>query len=255
MAEDNRLSSILAQSMLKKIGWSLDVVENGLLVLEKLKSTEYDLVLMDVEMPVMNGFETAAHIRKELPPPLNTIPIIACTALTNSEELEKCKAAGMNDCIAKPFMQNELVMKVNALLAPGSATGFDPASAMISEGKPVTEKGTSVINLQNLMTLSGSNAATVNNILTLFLKQSPERLENLTRLIGLKDWANVKEQSHKMKSSYSIIGAISAKSILATIEEDCVQNNIDENKFKSLMDQLTQLNHEIVNSIKMRPVN
>jgi CheY-like chemotaxis protein len=116
MADDNELNRLLVVNICKKIGWELDVVENGLMVLEKLKSSHYDLILMDIQMPEMNGLEATRKIRNEFAPPLNAIPIIACTAYGQEEEIKECLTAGMNDYIAKPFKLHDFLAKVNLVL-------------------------------------------------------------------------------------------------------------------------------------------
>jgi len=109
VAEDNPINQKVAQAMLKKMGLRADVVANGKEAVNVLQIIPYDLLLMDCQMPEMDGFEAARVIRQEGSKALNPrIPIIAMTAATMRGDREKCIQAGMSDFIAKPFQKNEL---------------------------------------------------------------------------------------------------------------------------------------------------
>ncbi len=105
VVEDNRLNQKLAGFMLKEWGFKYDISANGKKALEALKSNTYDLILMDIQMPEMNGTETAEYIRKKLKLGL---PIIAMTAHAMPGEKEKCLEMGMTDFITKPINEIEL---------------------------------------------------------------------------------------------------------------------------------------------------
>lgn len=117
LVEDNEFNAIVAseelQDALKNI--NIDIVENGLIAIEKAKLTQYDIILMDVQMPVMNGYEATRTIRS-LKSPSSKIPIIAMTANVLKEEVNRCYEAGMNDFIGKPFDVDELVNKISQLV-------------------------------------------------------------------------------------------------------------------------------------------
>jgi CheY-like chemotaxis protein len=109
VAEDNPVNQKVAQAMLKKMGLRTDVVANGQEAINALQVIPYDLVLMDCQMPEMDGFEATRVIREEGSKALNRcIPIIAMTAATMQGDREKCIQAGMNDFIAKPVQKREL---------------------------------------------------------------------------------------------------------------------------------------------------
>jgi len=109
VAEDNPVNQKVAQAMLRKMGLRADVVANGKEAVNVLQIIPYDLLLMDCQMPEMDGFEAARVIRQTGSKALNPrIPIIAMTAATMRGDREKCIQAGMSDFIAKPFQKNEL---------------------------------------------------------------------------------------------------------------------------------------------------
>ncbi len=103
LAEDDRISQTLAVAVLEQQGWQVVAVMNGREVLEELEQSRYDLVLMDIQMPEMNGFETTRAIRNHKNPIIARLPIIAMTAHAVHGDREKCLAAGMNGYLAKPI--------------------------------------------------------------------------------------------------------------------------------------------------------
>jgi len=105
MVEDNVINIMLTKEMLKKIGYDYDVAENGQESIEKLKQNRYDVILMDLQMPIMGGCEATKIIRKELDA---NIPIIALTAASLPQDKENAFSSGMNDYILKPISFNEL---------------------------------------------------------------------------------------------------------------------------------------------------
>jgi CheY-like chemotaxis protein len=118
LAEDNAFNQIVAQDTLENMfeGVSVEIVETGKAAVEKVQQNHYDLVLMDINMPIMNGLEATMAIR-QLPSPYNTTLIMAMTASATQEAITECTKAGMNDYISKPFVPEELEEKITRLLS------------------------------------------------------------------------------------------------------------------------------------------
>ncbi|RTY95402.1 response regulator, partial [Flavobacterium bomense] len=113
VVEDMPLNQLLMKTLLDDFGFERDIAENGAIALEKIKEKTYDIILMDLQMPVMNGFEATEYIRNTMN---STIPIIALTADVTTVDLAKCKAVGMNDYIAKPVDERILYNKIIGLV-------------------------------------------------------------------------------------------------------------------------------------------
>lgn len=113
VVEDNRLNQLLMKTLLIGFGYDFDIAGNGKIALEKLEHTTYDIILMDLQMPEMNGIETTKHIRNKIK---SQVPIIVLTADVTTMDAEKCKAEGMNDYIAKPINEKSLHEKMMKLL-------------------------------------------------------------------------------------------------------------------------------------------
>jgi CheY-like chemotaxis protein len=121
LAEDNPVNQELAKAMLAKLGLTVCVAQNGREALERFAEAEFDLVLMDCQMPVMDGFEATASIRRSPDDRGLRIPIVALTANAMLEDKQKCLAAGMNAFISKPFAFEQLRTVVAAALSPQPA--------------------------------------------------------------------------------------------------------------------------------------
>jgi CheY-like chemotaxis protein/anti-sigma regulatory factor (Ser/Thr protein kinase) len=113
VVEDVKLNQLLLQALLEEFGFEMDVADNGKIAIEKLKKNQYDIILMDLQMPEMNGFEATAYIRQKMK---SSIPIIALTADVTTVDVEKCKAIGMNDYISKPIEEKLLYKKILSIL-------------------------------------------------------------------------------------------------------------------------------------------
>ncbi len=114
IVEDNPVNQKLIAFLLARAGYTYEVAENGLVALERLRAAPYRLVLMDMMMPVMNGFDSTRAIRND--PKLSALPVIALTANALKGEDDKCRAAGCNDYIAKPYSKDQVLQAIKRLL-------------------------------------------------------------------------------------------------------------------------------------------
>ena len=116
LVEDNLLNQVLAKKVLTDWNWKVEIAENGLIALEKVKQIDFDIILMDIQMPEMDGYEATRSIRKMNDSSKSKVPIIAMTAHAMSGESEKCISAGMNGYISKPFDVTLLYRKIISVL-------------------------------------------------------------------------------------------------------------------------------------------
>lgn len=116
LAEDNDMNKMLAHKVLSDWGWDIDIVDNGIEALKKLREKDFDIILMDIQMPAMDGYEATRQIRHNFPPPKCNTPIMAMTAHVMPNEEEKCLQVGMNGYISKPFNPQTLYAKIAAIV-------------------------------------------------------------------------------------------------------------------------------------------
>ncbi|HEX4505836.1 MAG TPA: response regulator [Alphaproteobacteria bacterium] len=120
LAEDVKLNQMLTQKLLARSGYLIDIAENGIQAIEAMKNTDYDVILMDVQMPEMDGIEATKQIR-QLPGTKKFVPIIALTAQADVDTEDELRAAGMDDYISKPINFDILFSKLSALAAKRGA--------------------------------------------------------------------------------------------------------------------------------------
>lgn len=200
LVEDNKLNQKLAIKVLSTKGFSVDLAENGLVALEKLQHKSYDLILMDLQMPEMDGYQTAHTLRNELR--LST-PIMAMTAHSLVGEKEKCLKFGMNDYITKPFDPNVLFRKIKGL-----------TEIVLPEKE---EEATEALDLSYLHTLSNNDKEFEKEILETSLITIPEDMNLLQEAIQNFEYNEIKAIAHKLKSSFMTIG-MDAKEELHQLE-------------------------------------
>lgn len=227
LAEDNLLNQKLASAYLGNFGLSVEVAENGRVAIEKLKSGNFDLVLMDIQMPVLDGYNTAIQIRNELH--LN-IPIIAMTAHVMVGEKEKCISFGMNDYISKPFKEAELynVIKQNLALHDGQRQKHE-MSLNNSYSDP-----DSIVNLSDLLELSRGNNSFVREMIDIFVEQNPLDLKQLEDAGAIAKYNTIRAVAHRMKTS---IGFMGIKNLLPTLTqiETMAENRKDIDEINRLL--------------------
>lgn len=222
VVEDIPLNQLLMQTLLQDFGFESTVADNGKIAIEKLQSDTYDIILMDIQMPVMNGIDATEYIRKTLK--LN-IPIIALTADVTTIDLEKCKSAGINDYIAKPVDDKLLLSKI--LMHVKKPRTHKSTSTVITQS--IVNKKLKCINLDYLTQRTKSNPYLMLQIITLYLEQTPSLVQTLKQGLKNKDWTLLKASAHKMIPSFSIVGIDSEYENMARQIQDKVisQNNLD----------------------------
>lgn len=254
VVEDIPLNQLLMKTLLDDFGFERDVAENGRIAIEKLKKNKYDIILMDLQMPEMNGFEATSFIRNEMH---STVPIIALTADVTTADLAKCKLVGMNDYIAKPVDERILFSKILSLV---KAQNIAQVQMQVVNVKFDQNRCTDMAYLERR---TKSNPLLMIEMISLYLDQTPLLIKEMKESFQNKNWLLLNASVHKMIPSFAIMGMHSefekmAKQILdyATLQEGTagVGTLVDtlENVCKQACDELTV---EIVNIKKMMNEN
>jgi CheY-like chemotaxis protein len=197
VVEDIALNQLLMKTLLDDFGFECDIAGNGKIAIEKLQLKSYDIILMDLQMPEMNGFEATEHIRNKMK---LTIPIIALTADVTTVDLLKCKAVGMNDYIAKPVDERLLYSKIVGLVVK-------PLNHKTKkENKNTTDTISKCIDLDYLLHRTKSNPALMMEMISLYLEQTPPLVRAMKQSLHDKDWNSLYGAVHKMIPSFSIMG-------------------------------------------------
>ncbi len=199
VVEDIPLNQLLMKTILDDFGFERDVAANGKIAIEYLKEKTYDVVLMDLQMPEMNGFEATDYIRNTMK---SNIPIIALTADVTTVDLAKCKFVGMNDYIAKPIDERVLYHKIIELVKNPVLEKYSSQQ----RNEHVDIKKNKCTNLDHLLQLTNANPKLMMEMISLYLEQTPPLIIAMTQSFQKKDWIALHAAVHKMIPSFSIVG-------------------------------------------------
>ena len=197
VAEDIALNQLLMKTLLDDFGFERDIASNGKIAIDMLQKKSYDIILMDLQMPEMNGFEATEYIRHEMN---SKIPIIALTADVTTVDLAKCKAVGMNDYIAKPVDEKLLYNKIVSLVKKPTST---------QEKKEIENNVTGKLKCTDLSYLNHrtkSNPELMMEMISLYLVQTPLLITAMKKSLHEKNWKLLYASIHKMIPSFSIMG-------------------------------------------------
>ncbi|HRG51312.1 MAG TPA: PAS domain S-box protein [Bacteroidia bacterium] len=232
LAEDNPINVKLVLSLFSDYGIEADVAENGKEAVELVKGNYYDLVLMDMEMPEMNGYEATTVIREDLK---NKVPIIAMTAHAMAGEREKCFKLGMYDYISKPINANLLFEKIY------NATEFV---------KIWNRSAKKVINLEYLTNIMSGKKELIRETIEIFIKQANEDLPIINEAIAKDDYLTVKRFAHRMKSTITMMGINSLSPVLEEMEILGTEKN-NMKRIKELNEKLNSTYFQALEEIKI----
>jgi PAS domain S-box-containing protein len=226
VVEDLELNQLLIRTLLDDFGFECEIAANGKLAIERLETKDFDIILMDLQMPEMNGFEATEYIRNKLK---LTIPIIALTADVTTIDAEKCIEAGMNDYISKPVDEGKLFRKMIALIQkPMSEETHSYASNSSSTN----------VDLSYLMERTKSNPKLMSEMISIYLEQTPKLIFSMNEGYKELDWEKLHASAHKIIPSFSIMGIASKYENLAKKIQEYASNNENHEDLGTLIKQL-----------------
>ena len=204
IAEDNIVNQRLALRLLEKKGYDAAVADNGLKALALLADQKFDLVLMDVQMPGMNGFEATAAIRQQEETTGKHIPVIAMTAHAIKGDDERCLAAGMDGYVSKPIHPEELFRLIAQLAPQPEAASVEPAD--------------SVIDRSAMLEQVDGDPELLSELVILFLETYPVLLEDLRRAIQDQASSRVRDAAHNLRGAVSNFQVTTAVDLAQSLE-------------------------------------
>ena len=235
LAEDFEVNRKLIVPFLEQHGHAIVIAENGQKVLDHLSGQTFDLILMDIKMPVMGGIETTRHIRAHQLPEISMIPIVALTAHAIKGDRERFLDAGMDEYVSKPINGDELLTIMEQLSKGRKAIVKPP-------------KKNQSCNLDYALKLMGNNKDIVIEICKTIILKFPEEIEKIKKAILNKDFDTIVITSHSLKSGAR---SIDAKQFLNQIESmEAAGKAMDLQKAQALVKKLVYLTDEVVRDLK-----
>ena len=234
VAEDNPINQELIATQMKALGYSADYAVNGSEALKLWDNAEYDLLITDIRMPVMDGFELIRQVRSRESGSEGGKPIIAITANAMGQDKQRCFDAGVNDVISKPVGLEELRM---------SLSRWSPKEDVrASSGRRYTDKqetrAETVVNLGVLQEAVGDNPAVHRRLLNAYDRSLPQALDDIQIAFAWRNHELLSEYAHKLKSSSRSVGAVQIAKVCGGIELACPEKQWKN--LESLMARLKQ---------------
>jgi PAS domain S-box-containing protein len=226
VVEDVPLNQLLMRTLIDDFGFECDIAANGKIAIEKLQAKDYDIVLMDLQMPEMNGFEATEYIRKTL---RLTIPIIALTADVTTADLARCKSVGMDDYISKPVDERLLQSKILLFLARVNAMKEKQPTMT---GQTAKEK---YVDLKYLRQRTRSDQGLMSEMISLYLGQTTSLIKEMVVSTKSKDWKTLQSVTHKMIPSFSIVGISDRYTDVAKRLQDSARTGENESDIEGLV--------------------
>ncbi len=238
VVEDMVLNQLLMKTLLDDFGFERDIAHNGRIAIEKMQLNSYDIILMDLHMPEMNGFEATEYIRNQLH---SKIPIIALTADVTTVDLAKCRAVGMTDYIAKPVDERLLYSKIVSLVKKTTP----PVVEIVMEPDPI--KKLKCTNLEYLTQRTKNNPTLIMEMITAYLEQTPHLISAMKLSAQDKDWDALYATVHKMIPSFSIMGISAYFETIAKKVQDYART---QQQGESIFDLVLQLENVCVQACR-----
>jgi len=231
LAEDNLVNRKVALATLEKLGYHADAVANGLEALTALETLPYDIVLMDVQMPEMDGFEATLRIRDPKSGVRNhTVPIVALTAHAMAGDREKCLDAGMDDYLTKPLRPDDLGQAIERWTSGGKKTSVTAEPPMPPSEPPAPVPGERVrdasgplFDREVLLRILGGDKELASEIITEFLTDARRQLQALRETAASGGADELRRQAHGLKGASGTVGALALSALAARLEADAAE--------------------------------
>ena len=219
LAEDNEVNQLVAVEILSKAGFKCEVVDNGRKAFEAVSQGAFDLVLMDCQMPEMDGFQAARAIREAEKgrPDGRRVPIVALTANALKGDRERCIEAGMSGYVTKPIYPAELLEAIDAALAPAPAPGFAAPPAEPGEN-PVVDRALS-IDLPSLLDRCVGSIEVASKVLAQFEKQLDSNVRGIEQSVAAGEAAETAKLAHALKGTSANLSAPGISTVAAELEQ------------------------------------
>lgn len=197
LAEDSQFNQKIVSSLLRRWGHEVTCAENGVEAVDAAVTVQYDLILMDIEMPQMDGCEATRSIRQREQSDGRHVPIIAMTAHTATEDLERFLQCGMDVCVAKPIHAPELQQAIDRVLSPATGVSSDARQPAVAG---------SAVDWQAALDGVQGDAKLLKELIEIFFEELPELLKRIKDSLAGRDAAELRLAAHRLKGCLRYFG-------------------------------------------------
>jgi len=228
VVEDNPVNQLVAQEMLARLGWNCEIADNGHEAVEALRKGSYAAVLMDCQMPGMDGF-AATRIIREMEAAAGgsrRLPIIAVTAHAMGSNREQCFQAGMDGYLAKPYRREDLQQELDRVISPTQEAGAQASAAAAPAGavrrQPGADSSLDHMVIDGIRGLErAGSAGALRRLVAIYVKNTPRLLQALSAGVAASDTVALRNAAHSLKSSSMNIGAAKLSTLCRELEFSC----------------------------------
>lgn len=230
VVEDNAMNRFLAGQILNAWRVTVDMAEDGLEAIKKLEENNYDLVLMDLQMPRMDGFEASDYIRNKMPEPASGVPIVVLTADVMPETRERALQLGISRFITKPFKQPDLIDAIVDITGKGMKKSKTETKAkQAPELNGVHTNGVEKPDLDFLRKVINNDEKALKQLIGIYLSAMPVDMEEFNNDYAADKVVELGKIAHKMKSSFANLGMKETAAALLAIEKPCKEGTKPDN--------------------------
>ncbi len=222
LVEDNPVNQKVAQTVLERLGCQVDIAENGEIALTKAADDDYDIIFMDVTMPVMDGFEATRSLRADSGRNHDT-PIVAMTALAMRGDRDRCIEAGMNDYLQKPVTRRS-VATMMALYLPLANEGEQ------TDSPEVLRETAAILDVEHLRAATGGDVTLIQEIVDMALADAPQRMDEVDLALEEENLDKVAERIHALTGIAASVGGVELRQLTQKMEQAARQNDLTETR-------------------------
>ena len=241
LVEDNDMNRLIASKSLDYFGCVVTEAVDGLKAIEKLKNNSFDFILMDIQMPHMDGVETTRYIRNEMN---NKIPIIALTANAFKSDIDLYLSIGMNDYVTKPFEEHILFSTIANTL---NVKTFQDNMFDLSQ---ITSESDNLYNLSKLYEIGRGDVSFVNKMIQIFVDYTPTTLNEISTALQNNDFIQISRLAHRMKPSIDNLGIVSLLNTVKDLELETKKEDVNKPLIEELVNYLQVILTKVIQKLK-----
>ncbi|MBL4654292.1 MAG: response regulator, partial [Bacteroidia bacterium] len=255
LVDDNKFNQEVITDLIhsKNNKIDIDIAETGQEAITMISDNNYQLVLMDIQMPVMDGHEATRFIRSELDKQKKTIPIVAITAHASSSQKEKCMESGMNDYLSKPIKPQALY---NAIVNNINLSSIPKRKPVKKEENTTSEENTTNIKTEKLYDLSffknfaEGNTQMLLKYINLFIEKIPKEVDNLEGHLEKENWEQIQSIAHSVKPQFNHMATVKLEKLAIAIEDEAKNQSPKAKKLQTLLNELKENSELVLTELK-----
>ncbi|GAB1443480.1 hypothetical protein MASR2M39_23210 [Ignavibacteriales bacterium] len=246
LVDDIDSNRIVVVNILRRQSMKIDTASNGLEAIEQLKKNDYDLILMDLAMPEMDGVTAAQIIRMEFDSPKKDVPIIALTASLLQESNERVFQAGMNACISKPVRGKELLEIVGKLT--GAVQNLNPVTPIQTKDEKFPSDYD--LDLSYLYDVSQGDKQFATELIENFINNTPPIIETIKQKLVMQDIEGCRKACHKLKPVLSYMGLKQITPVFGNFHESLQKDSININSELLIFGKIEELIKDAISKLQ-----